>query len=91
MEANYRSQVILAKFSECLRGYPETPNGQCDADFGREQGDAEEAILGEACPEAVTRLQAKRFIAMAIGSFRIASSPGVGPPQPGPRWLSQAP
>ena len=55
------------------RGYPKTDDGQCGADFGREQGDAEEAILNEACPEAVTQLQAKRCAAMAIGSFRIAS------------------
>jgi XTP/dITP diphosphohydrolase len=57
------------------RGYPKTDMGQCGADFGREQGDAEEAILREACPEAATRLQNKICAAMAFGSFRIASRP----------------
>ena len=64
-------------FVPMLRGYPKTDNGQCDPDFGREQGDAKGAILREACFEAATLLQAKRWIAMAVGSFLIASSQTV--------------
>ena len=56
-----------------IRGCQRTDNGQCGADFGREQGDAEGAILKEACPEAATLLQAKRCHAMAFGNSRIAS------------------
>ena len=67
------------------RGYPKTDGGHCDADFAREQGDAEDAILREACPEAATQLQGKRCLAMAVGSFRIASSPGNLPVRPAAR------
>lgn len=67
------AEALPLPLDPSCRGYPKTDYGQCESDYGREQGDAEGAIPREACPDVVTKHQAKRWFAMAVGSFRIAS------------------